>query len=541
MFPLLPFLYGSALWADASVLELTLDDARQLVILQNMEIASQRLGWDAAKALHRGERESLWEPTLVLSGERERNERENNSEQFVSQGVDDFSERNMVYRIAVEQPLITGGQVQLGYTLRDLNNNLREQRELEGPERDYEAFLGLVFTQPLLRNAGREIALSLVEMARTESEVAFQEWRRQMMQALGSAEAAYWELHITQERVALREASVGVAEKILEDNRARFEAGRGGEVEVQQAEAGLALRQTQLLEARQELLDASSRLKTFFSESLRDGGMQLRTVDRPTLELQEMDEDLLLATAYDKHPDMLLRKHRLEQERLRMRYAENQTLPDLSVSASYGYNGLGEDASDAYGKIQDRDFVSWSVGVQLRVPLGGGRRARNEFEAARNRMRQGEMVVRSTEIALSNALVTSAQRVRNSFAQAQNYQRVAELNRRLLETELTRLDAGQSDSRKVLDTEERLTEALEREAASLTRYMVALIELELSSGALLSRRDLDPMDSTDLEWVHVEAPSAAEVPASGPSSEPEMETAEPTPDRRPVQGRPVTR
>ena len=230
--------FGFPLSADDAVLELTLEDCRQLVILQNMEIASERLGWEAAKALYRGERGALWEPQLVLSAERERNERENNSEQLVSQGVDDFSERNNIYRVALEQPLITGGQLQLGYTLRDLNNNLREQRELEGPDRDYEAFLGLVFTQPLLRNAGREITTSLVKMARSESEVAFQQWRRQMMQSLGSAEAAYWELHIAQERVALREASVEVAEKILEDNRARFDAGRGGEVEVQQAEAG---------------------------------------------------------------------------------------------------------------------------------------------------------------------------------------------------------------------------------------------------------------------------------------------------------------
>ncbi len=484
---------GVSLRAQSPVREITLEDCRQLVLEQNLEIAARKMGLSGAKALYQGERGAFWEPVMVLGTERVSNERENNQEQFVSQGVDDFSEENRIHRAAIEQPLPTGGQLQLGYTLRDLTNNLREQRELEGAAQEFEGFLGVVFTQPLLKNAGTGIATSLIRMARAEYEAQFQEWRRQMMQTLGGAEAAYWDLYIAQRRVELRQASVDVAEKVLADNKARLEAGRMADVEVQQAEAGLALRVTQLLEARQNRVETANRLKTFFSETVRGDEAELQVTARPALREMEKASDDLQARAMELHPDVLIRKHRLAQDKLRQTYAENQVLPQLDFTATYGYNGLAEDSSDAFDETRDGDYVSWSLGVQLRVPLGGGRRSLGEREAARRRAAEGETGYKATEIALSNALAASLRRVANHHEQALNYQRVATLNSKLLETELARLEAGQSDSRKVLDTEQKLSEALEGEATSLTRFMVALLELELSSGTLLDVRGIDPM------------------------------------------------
>ena len=244
---------------DPTVKQLTLEQCRELVLLHNFEIASRELGYESARELLAGERGALWEPVLVLGANRVSNERENNTEEFIRQGVEDFSEDNTLYNAGIEQPLVTGGALRLNYTLDHLENNLQEQRDLDFQEKEWDSFAGVTLIQPLLRNGGVGIGLSVVRMAREESEVAFQEFRRQLMQSLGQAEAAYWELRIAQERVALREKSVEVAEKILEDNRARVEAGKMSELEVQEAEAGLASRQSQLLEARHSLEEASIR------------------------------------------------------------------------------------------------------------------------------------------------------------------------------------------------------------------------------------------------------------------------------------------
>lgn len=479
--------------AEVAELALSLEDCRELVLRQNLELAAQKLEMEATRSLYDGERRAFWEPVLVLSGQRESNERENNTEQFISQGVENFEERNTIYELALEQPVGTGGTLQFAYELRNLQNNLREQRELEGPEQEYEGFMGLVLTQPLLRNAGTGMSRAMIRMAREESEAAFQAWRRQMMQSVGSAEAAYWDLEIAQRRVVLREASVRVAEKVLEDNRARLEAGRGAEVEVQQAEAGLAVRQTQLLEARQGLVEASNRLNTFFSESIRDRNFLLRATDSPELREVTVDPLPLFDEAVRLHPDILMREHRKAQQEIRRDFSRNQQLPELNVTATYGFNGLADTSSDALAEARDADFVSWSVGLQLRMGLGGNQRAAGEAQAAQLRYQQEETGLKATEVALMNQLSSSLRRVENNFAQARNYQQVAKLNAQLLETELARLEAGQSDSRKVLDTEEQLTQALEAEAESISRFTVALLELELSAGTLLQARGIEPM------------------------------------------------
>jgi outer membrane protein len=183
----------------------------------------------------------------------------------------------------------------------------------------------------------------------------------------------------------------------------------------------------------------------------------------------------------------------MAQQEIRRDFSRNQRLPELNLSGSYGFNTLGESSSDALSDAMDSEFVSWSVGIQLRVPLGGNGRGQAEYRAAKLRLQQEETSKQATEVAIMNQLSSSVRRVENNLAQARNHQRVAELNASLLQTELARLDAGQSDSRRVLDIEERLTEALEAEAASMTRFMVGLLELDLASGTLLSNRGMEPM------------------------------------------------
>lgn len=479
---------------EAPVKALTLAECRDLVLLNNFEIASRKLGMESARELFAGEKGSLWEPVLVLGADRVSNERENNTEEFIRQGVEDFSEDNTLYNAGIEQPLITGGALQLNYTLDHLENNLQEQRELEFEEKEWDSFAGVTLVQPLLRNGGVGIGLSVVRMAREESEVAFQEFRRQLMQSLGQAEAAYWELLIAQRRVELREKSVEVAERILEDNRARVEAGKMSDLEVREAEAGLATRRSQLLEARQTLEEASSRLLGYFA--LEDTPLDLRVRAVDSLESMEppaFDEAELRRAALELHPDVLIRSHRYNQDELRVDYAANQRLPQLDLRASYGYNALGDSGSDSFDTLQDQDYPAWTVGVELRVPLGGGQRKLAELSSARSRLEQARLGIASIRRQVASAVGLSMSRVRNFHRQSGNYEEVAGMNQEILDNELKRLEAGRSDSRKVLEVEEKLTRALESRAAALTRLAVAKVELELSSGTLLRNRNVDPM------------------------------------------------
>src|SRR4029077_21090690 len=146
-----------------------------------------------------------FEPDWVSSILREANKRTNNTQQQAAQGGQFlFSERNTIYDTGIESLVPTGGKIRLGYTLSDLVNNVNPLPFFQSPTnkfiQEYQTFVGVTLTQPLLKNAGFGATLAKTRLAALESDVAFQQYRRQLMLTISGAEAAYWNLYFAQEQ-----------------------------------------------------------------------------------------------------------------------------------------------------------------------------------------------------------------------------------------------------------------------------------------------------------------------------------------------------
>ena len=72
-----------------------------------------------------------------------------------------FSERNNIYDSGLEGLAPTGAKIRLGYTLSDLRNNLTNNvgfNVANGHLREeYQTFVGVTVSQPLLKNAGVKV------------------------------------------------------------------------------------------------------------------------------------------------------------------------------------------------------------------------------------------------------------------------------------------------------------------------------------------------------------------------------------------------
>ena len=156
--------------------------------------------------------------------------------------------------------------------------------------------------------------------------------------------------------------------------------------------------------------------------------------------------------------------------------------------------------------IEDGQYEAWSFGVEVRVPAFGDIKGRRELAAARHRKQQALIHLKEAEIEIVNGLDAAIRKVAGSREQAENYKLVADFSRRVLDTELSRLDAGKSDSRKVLDVEDDLAEALSAEIESIVRHQTALLEYELAGGSLLRARQVEPLDLPDAGAVSPSRP-----------------------------------
>ena len=95
----------------------------------------------------------------------------------------------------------SGARVRLGYTLRDLNNNLPSSIFSSTPHTnaEYQTIFGFTAAQPRLKGAWLPANLAATRVAAISSDLAFQDYRRQMMILLSTAIASCWELFLAQE------------------------------------------------------------------------------------------------------------------------------------------------------------------------------------------------------------------------------------------------------------------------------------------------------------------------------------------------------
>lgn len=488
---------GNAVTNAPGTNALHLQEFIQKVLDRNESVQLRVLEVEIAQRKHAAEF-GVFEPDFVLGASREENKRENTAEQRRSLRLTVFDEENNVYRSGLESLVPSGARVRLGYTMRDLNNNLQDPRIAPGTIAtnrgkidEYQSFVGLNVTQPLLKGFGRVNTYANIRIAALASDIAFQEYRRQVMETIATAEAAYWNLFMMQEQVQFFRESVAMAEGIVRDNRVRAETGVGSELEVLEAEAALALRQTKLVEAEQKRKEAELQAMTLFADSTLEAQPVLQAIDQPHVGATIPEFFPSAEAALDLNPDYLAQISRIRQEDIRIAFAKNQRLPQLDLLGSYGLNGLGDSPSESHGDLERQSYPSFSIGFELHIPLGGNIRAKNEFAAARLRKEQALLSLKQVETQVINAVQSAVQKIRSARESVANNRKVVAFHESLLRTQLERLQVGRVESRKVLEVEAALFESRNAVLDALVQYERAELELQLVQGAILKERELD--------------------------------------------------
>jgi outer membrane protein TolC len=487
---------GPVSGTPAPAADLSLSNYLQLVLDRNEALMAQLLETEISRHKARGEY-GIFEPNLMLSAEREQNKRLNNSFQQSEQGgLLFFHEINNNYDTAIEQLMPTGGKVRLGYTLSDLRNNITNSISLfnvanQSMTREYQTFLGMTLTQPLLKNAGPGVTMAAIRLAALDSDIAFQLYRRQLMLTVSQAEAAYWNLYFAQEQLRFFEESVALAESVLSDSRERLKAGRAAELDVLEAQSGLALRKTKQNEARQSFDDAVGKAMMLYAASPVEHGPTIRALDQPSQAKTSLSYSLSFQHAFESNPEYLAQQKRLDQERLRLGVARNQLLPELNLKGAFGYNGLGLTPGDSLNIVDSQEYPSWSLGVEMNIPLAGNIKGRHQLSAAELSIEEAVVNLNSIQTQIANALHMAISKSRTWQESIQSYQTVVDFNESLLKTQMARLSVGKIEPRRVLEVEADLFEARQSLADALGRYQRTLLELELADGSILKQRNLE--------------------------------------------------
>ncbi len=447
---------------------------------------------------------SIFDPELRGSYRYESIDRPQNRQDLVATGGGDltldspriFEERNHRFDSGIGKKTPWGTDLQLGTTWSRLDNTLNREvpPSLFNPE--YTTFTGLTVTQPLLRDLGPGVNLTSIHIARTEAEIASLNWLGQVQATVAGVVKRYVDLAAAHRSLGVRDEAVALARKLVEDNTARRAEGKMTDVDLQEAEVAVSIRQEERIAADTDYVERLNALRVLINpvDDPMVGGRIVPTTPFQTWK-PALDREELTALAKENRDDYEVARLELEREESRVAYALNQKKPRVDLQASVGSYGLDGDFSGTYRESFDGQGPEWSVGVQVSIPLGN-RQAKQQLAIARKQAEQARLKEGRLDLVVALELDTVINRIETAAKRMETAKKTSELSRSFLESETQRMREGKSTSFQVLEKQTDLSASRTRELIAAADLQKAIVDLWVVTGTVLQRYNVSVGDES---------------------------------------------
>jgi outer membrane protein len=471
--------------------QLTIAEAVQRAIEHNPDLAIVRLDTEV-EAARVGESRGAYAPVFSTTLGRSRNVTPATNYLLGDKGVD---VQDWFSSTGVRQRLPWGaGTWSLSWdTARTTTNS-----PISSFDPNLQSGIQLAFSQPLLRDrtidAPRQQYL-IAKRNRDSSELRF---RESVVQTVATVKEAYWTFKAKLANVGVQQRSLELAQELARQNTIRVDAGQIPPVDLVQAEAEVAQRRENVIQARTAAEDAEDHLRRLIVDPADASFWQvsLEPVDEPAQLGSLPDVEAAVAKALDGRYDLARAAHDLENATTNVEFLGNQRLPDVRLETSYRGSGLGgteflrtggfpgivtgtrdRSFADALGLAFSPDFPSWSVGVTVSYPLG---RSYEEASLARAEIERRQVAQRIASLRLetAEAVRQAARQVRSSAERVDAARAGATLAEQRFADEQRRYDVGLSTTFLVTQAQRDLLQAQVNQLQTTLDYQSAVVRFE---------------------------------------------------------------
>ncbi|MHB8095052.1 MAG: TolC family protein [Candidatus Aminicenantales bacterium] len=421
----------------------------------------------------------------------------------------------MSYETSLNQKLPTGGTLSL--SLNTYKNDTNARFQTINPR--YGSTLNLGFTQPLLRDFGFRTSRKEILVARNNRGLAESDLRNALLETVASVERTYWEFVYSIESLKVRRQSLALAEDLLEKSRKEVAIGTLAPKEILSAQAEVAARKAEILQAEAQVKDWADTLGQLMNLPPDVDAAALVPADRPPFEKREMGVEEAFALALENRPDLKSSALNVANREIDLSFARNQGLPALNLNANYWGPGVSGDqilyfnndplsgiivgkvpggASSAMRDALGLKYRNWSVSLSLDVPLNVifSRAAQAEARAARDRQ---IVQMKNLEQKALLEVRTSVRAVATDYERVGAFQAARELAEQKLAAEEAKLKAGLTQNFFILQYQRDLAGARMGELRALIDYTLSISRLEKATGTGLDRRNIKITDATEIE------------------------------------------
>jgi len=348
-------------------------------------------------------------------------------------------------------------------------------------------------TIPLLKGLGTEANTATLIIARYTRDQSVDSFEKSLSDSVFQVMQAYWDLVFAIENKKVKDQSLEVALRLLEDTRRRLDRGLAARIDVTQAEAGVASQQEGILTAEAAVLSGTDKLKRLVDPSLLQDAVLLAPVDAPRVQGADLDEKVAVGQAMEealqRRPEVRqLRTQLLSQDAVLVR-ARNDVLPKLDLVGSGFLNGTDGSFGQANRDVRGGDFYNWSLLLSFEYPLerstaeGGLRRA--ELEKKRYLLQ-----VRNLENQILVEVRDAVRSIKTDEKRIEATRRARILAQEQLDGEISRNEHGLSTTFRVLDVQKELVQAKTNELKALIDYNLGWHTLHKVTGTLLEKNGI---------------------------------------------------
>ncbi len=436
-----------------------------------------------------------YDPALKFEAERE-------SEQAPG-GLDEFNDPvtgsesdTMRYTTSLVGLLPFGASYSLNATAMDTEG---DKRSLDSGGGDslipFEASSGratfLELRQPLLKNAWIDETRYTVRLRRTDLRISALALREQLMNVVASVEQAYLDLLAARETIRVREAALGLAERLVRENSLRVRIGVMEPLDERQAQAQMAASRADLIEAQRALATQENTLKNLISDDLPAwAGISIEPAGALGAEPTDLDAARSRDEAVRNRPDLHQAVVDLERRGLLTAYQRNQLFPQIDLVGTYGHAASSDELAGTVDQLGDASFPFYAVGLSFSMPLGN-RRARESYRVSAAERERAEDQLRQTRQTIAVQVENAVVAARSSFERVGATRESREFAEAALAAGETKLANGKLRSYEVLQLQRDLTSARAEEVRALADYNKALALLRQREGTTLRHRRID--------------------------------------------------
>ncbi len=465
-------------WAQqpADLEVLTPEQVLQKAVAQNPELRAAILDWRQAR-LQVTYEDYLFTPNAFAEADYTNGRRPSKN----PTGVSLLASDSLRLSTGLDNTFRTGTQVSASV---DFERATQDSVVLGNLGQTYGMGLVIELAQPWLRGFGTDITEANLHISQLQADSALAQRDQTASTLARDVLSGYWQLWYAQQELDIALSSRDLAQRKLDEGRARLKVGRVSEADLIPLQTEVARLNESVSTAQAGVQQARVDLAKLLSVPPTQAGWT--TVQQaPTAEATPAIE-AALETAEKRSYQLHQLKLSVGVSDIQAKVAENAALPRLDSTASVQVSGLGADLPDAFDQIGGFDAVTGMVGLRLELPIfdkgldAEAERADLAVDSAKARYQSALDQLRA-QVANS---VHNLQTAKNNLELAK---KTADLAAKQVEVQSTLFDNGRATMIDVVTALQDQSEAQLRVAQARLNSLQLALSLQDLTGTLLER------------------------------------------------------